>query len=122
MGASAIAAALLVAPALAQTVSIKVDRTNMTMTVGQTDEVSVDSYGSWPGIAGGTCGSYPPGKPSDTVAITRFHQYKLSVGGSLTLILKAQHPGHCFIRYSVTGYDNGKPHTVTAQTDFAVKP
>jgi len=118
LGALLSVAVLLVAPARAQTVSISVNHTHMTMTVGQTGEVFVESHGSWPGIAGGTCGSYPPGKPSDMVAITNFHQYKLSVGGSLTLFLKAQHPGHCFIRYSATA----KSHTATAQTDFAVKP
>ncbi len=94
----------------------------MTMMVGQTADVYVSSEGSWPGIAGGTCGSYPPGKPSDMVAITSFGQTKGSSRGNLTLYLKAQHPGHCFIRYSVTAYDKGQSHTATTQTDFTVKP
>ena len=39
-------------------------------------------------------------------------------GGSLTLYVKAQHPGRCFIRYSATGL----VQQATAQTDFTVKP
>lgn len=122
VGALLSVAALAVTPALAQTPSITVNHPTMTMTVGQTADVYVSSEGSWPGIAGGTCGSLPPGKPSDMVAITSFQQTKGHARGNLTLYLKAQHPGHCFIRYSVSATVNGKSHTATAQTDFTVKP
>ena len=60
---SAVVAALLIAPAVAQTISVY--HATMAMNVGQTAEIYVESHGgSAPGIAGGTCGSYPPGKPS----------------------------------------------------------
>ncbi len=111
-------AALLIAPAVAQTISV--NHATMAMTVGQTAEIYVESHGgSAPGIAGGTCGSYPPGKPSDMVAITHFHQYKVSIGGTLTLDVKAQHPGRCYVRYSTSG-NNGRQ--ALTQTDFTVKP
>ena len=77
LGALFSVAALGMTPAFAQTLpTITVNHPTMTMTVGQTADVYVSSEGSWPGIAGGTCGSYPPGKPSDMVAITSFGQTK----------------------------------------------
>jgi len=112
----------LLAPAPAQLITISVIR-NLTMTIGQTAEIHVQSWGAKaPNIAAVTCGSYPPGKPSDMVAITHTHRSKVTSnvndGGSLTLYVKAQHPGRCFIRYSATGL----VQQATAQTDFTVKP
>ena len=69
----ALALALL-APAPARMVTISVIR-NLTMTVGQTAEIRVDSYeAKAPNIIAVMCGSYPPGKPTDMVAITRTHR------------------------------------------------
>jgi hypothetical protein len=103
-------------------VTISVNHPTMTMRVDQTAEIYVESHGSWPGIADGTCGSYPPGKPDDRVAITKTHQPKLSTGGTLSLDVRAQHAGTCFIRYSVQSTASGRVEKATAQTDFTVKP
>ncbi len=117
----ALALALL-AQAREQTITISVIR-NLTLTVGQTAEIHVQSWEARaPNIAAVFCGSYPPGKPSDMVAITHTNRSKVSSsmteGGSLWLYVKAQHPGHCSIRYSATGL----VRQATAQTDFTVKP
>ena len=120
VAACALALALL-AP-VTQYITISVIR-NLTMTVGQTAEIHVQSWEARaPNIAAVTCGSYPPGKPSDMVAITHTRRSKVSSsmteGGSLWLDVKAQHPGRCYILYSATGLAQQK----TAQTDFTVKP
>jgi hypothetical protein len=111
----------LLAPAPARMVTISVIR-NLTMTVGQTAEIRVDSYeAKAPNIIAVTCGSYPPGKPTDMVAITRTHRSVSSHvygGGTLMLYVKAQHPGRCFIRYGALGV----VEQATAQTDITVKP
>jgi hypothetical protein len=113
----------LPAPALAQTVTTFVKQINMTMRVGQSAEVYVQSVpgGSSAALDGGTCGGNPPGNPSDMVAITNTRLQKDNGGSQLTLYVKAQHPGNCFIRYR--SYDHqGTAQGETKQTNFTVKP
>ena len=76
------------------------------MTVGQTAEIHVQSWGGRPpNSAMQMCGG-SPSRPSDSVAIMHV-QHSMpggpTDGGSLKLYLKAQHPGHCSIRYSARG-------------------
>lgn len=116
-------AAFLAAPALAQTVSISARPTNLTLKVGHTAWIHVDAQGSWPGLSGGTCGSYPRAKPEDTLAVTNTQQTKLTNGGSISLDVKAQNPGACWMRFKVTLYDrDGKMHEAVATAHITVTP
>ncbi len=122
MGALAMAAALLVAPALSQTLSITTRPTNLTLKVGQSAYIYVESRGSWPGLDGTTCGSFPHSKAGDTVAVSNVHQMK-GENGAMSLDVKAQHPGTCYLRFAMTGYTkSGDVKELKATTHITVTP
>jgi hypothetical protein len=120
--ALAIAAALLLGPALAQTISITARPTNLTLKVGATAYIYVESHGSWPGLAGTTCGGFPHAKPGDTLAVSNVHQMK-GENGAMSFDVKAQHPGTCYLRFSMQAYTkSGDVKELTATTHVTVTP
>ncbi|MGB6986053.1 MAG: hypothetical protein WBD74_08805 [Candidatus Aquilonibacter sp.] len=123
MGALTIAAALLVAPVLAQTMSITTRPTNVTLKVGQSAYIYVESRGSWPGLNGTTCGAFPHSKPGDTVAVSNVHQMKMGESGAMSLDVKGQHPGTCFLRFAMTAETkDGDVKELKATTHITVTP
>ena len=121
--ASAVAAAILIAPALAQTMSITARPTNVTLKVGQTQYIYVESRGSWPGLDGTTCGSFPHSKAGDTVAVSNVHQMKMGESGAMSLDVKAQHPGTCYLRFAMTAETkSGDVKELKATTHITVTP
>ncbi|MGC2130082.1 MAG: hypothetical protein WA629_08300 [Candidatus Aquilonibacter sp.] len=122
MGALAIAAALLVGPALAQTLSITTRPTNVTLKVGQSQYIYVESRGSWPGLAGTTCGAFPHSKPGDMLAVSNMHQLK-GENGAMSFDVKAQHPGTCYLRFSMQAETkSGDVKELYATTHITVMP
>ena len=122
MGALAIAAALLVGPALAQTLSITTRPTNVTLKVGQSQYIYVESRGSWPGLAGTTCGAFPHSKSGDMLAVSNMHQMK-GENGAMSFDVKAQRPGTCYLRFSMQAETkSGDVKELYATTHITVTP
>lgn len=123
VGALAFVAALLIAPALAQTMSITTRPTNVTLKVGQSAYIYVESRGSWPGLNGTTCGSFPHSKPGDTVAVSNVHQMKMGESGAMSFDVKGQHPGACYLRFAMSAETHsGDIKELKATTHITVTP
>jgi hypothetical protein len=122
MAALAIAAVLLAAPALAQTLSITARPTNLTLKVGQSAYIYVESRGSWPGLAGTTCGAFPHSKPGDTLGVSNMHQLK-GENGAMSFDVKGQHSGTCYLRFGMQAETkSGELKELYATTHITVTP
>ncbi|HTZ53860.1 MAG TPA: hypothetical protein VMB20_02270, partial [Candidatus Acidoferrum sp.] len=119
--ACALAVAML-APALAQIMSITARPTNVTLKVGQSQYIYVESRGSWPGLAGSTCGAFPHSRPGDTLAVSNLHQMK-GDNGAMSFDVKAQHPGTCYLRFGMQAETkSGDVKELYATTHITVTP
>lgn len=121
LGACVLALAIAI-PATAQAVKIVVSPDTMHLRVGQTRQVLVTSQGSWPGLAGDNCGPHTQPRSKDFVGISNIHQIKLSNSGSISIDVTAQHPGSCWIQFSVTAYNKGNPETQKGRVEITVTP
>jgi hypothetical protein len=122
LGVCALALAAVI-PASAQLVKIVVSPDTLHLRVGQMRQVLTTSQGSWPGLAGDSCGSYKQPRSADIVGVSNIHQIKLSSSGSISIDVTAQHPGSCWIEFSVTAYNKAhSPETATARVMITVTP
>ena len=123
MAALAIATALLVVPALAQTMSITTRPTNVTLKVGQTAVYLRGVARQLAGLDGTTCGAFPHSKPGDTVAFSNVHQMNMGESGAMSLDVKGQHPGTCYLRFAMQAYTkSGDVKELKATTHITVTP
>lgn len=103
--------------------SITTRPTNVTLKVGQTQYIYVESRGSWPGLDGTTCGAFPHSKATDILAVSNVHQMKMGESGAMSLDVKAQHPGTCYLRFAMTAETkDGDAKTLRATTHITVTP
>lgn len=72
-------------------------------------------------VVGDSCGPYKQPRSADVVGVSNIHQIKLSNSGSISIDVTAQHPGSCWIQFSVTAYNKAhSPETATARVAITV--
>ena len=104
--ALAVGLVLIVVPFLAQaaiTITAKPEKINLK--VGQTGEIFVYARGGgWPGLSGVSSGSclhvHNGHYPNDILAVTRTDQSKAGDSGTISLSVRAQNPGSCWVKFS----------------------
>jgi hypothetical protein len=97
---------LIVAPFVAQAaITITANPEKIDLKVGQTGQIFVYARGGgWPGISGISSGSclHVDGRhyPNDILAVTRTDQSKAGDSGTVSLHVRAQNAGSCWVKFS----------------------
>jgi hypothetical protein len=97
---------LIVAPFVAQAaISITAKPEKIDLKVGQTGQIFVYARGGgWPGVSGissGSCMHFDSHRyPNDILAVTRTDQSKAGDSGTVSLHVRAQNAGSCWVKFS----------------------